>query len=141
MMPVLFSALKEMYSSTGQGAELLIQPAKTTNYIMLVKPPFSFPVTHSKHSIRLCYVYSCNLSPTFYSWFCRIIFFAFFLNFSEQSKWVRSFFGERFVWKLMSTRGKTDGRNEIYEILCQHFDLLSHDQGIVIQNYFFPLQI
>lgn len=38
----------------------------------------------------------------------------------------------------MSTRGKTDGRNEIYEILCQHFDLLSHDQGIVIQNYFSP---
>lgn len=35
----------------------------------------------------------------------------------------------------MSTRGKTDGRNEIYEILRQHFDLLSHDQGIVIQNY------
>lgn len=52
-------------------------------------------------------------------------------------KWVR----ERFVWKLMSTRGKTDGQNETYEILCQHFDLLSHDQGIVIQNYFSPLQI
>lgn len=44
---------------------------KQTNYIMPVKRPFSFPVTHSKHSIRLRYVYCCNLLSPRYSGLLR----------------------------------------------------------------------